>query len=1803
MSLGLNIIVGPEDAEILDRCLLSVQGDLFDEYVIVNAAPIETPDVKKVCDKYNINYHFFKWSDDFGKARNYCKSLTKSDYFLWLDSDDVLKPSEYKKLLDLKPQIPNWDILLLNYVYTHDDDDNPVLVLPRERIVKNCDHIKWHDPIHEYMNLDVPPHKIKRFPINVDHYRMRVHNPARNIEALKKVYESGTCSERIKFYYGKELADCGMWEKAVSVLEPYIKTGADFADNLTTACIRLARYYIDKGDNASAKTYALKGVRFNGIYAENYVILGSIFEQENDPDTAASYYKEALSKKLEGGMSQIIDYYGFIPAAKLALLYYNHKDYEEGLKYCNLALKHKPGNEHMLELLKIMNLEVERLSKGVVLKEDDLKKLNAYLINTNIQMSILKNNIDFCDIRLKRIKNVKSVWFIPSLDLTNPATRIRRYNVCKQMHDSEIITNYYGRTVHEIKSAMQDATVAIFTQFGKEDLEIIKHLKASGVKCVLDMCEAVFNFPYENDCLKEVDLITCCSTKLMELLNERGFMRTIVLKDPTELESALAIYEDRYPRPKAVYVGMGGNSWLINDWLKDTIESAGYDIVTITEWENATKKWQLDTWSIDMAECDVVLCPQRVDVQPAKSAVKATTAMALGMPVICSPLHAYKEFIISGENGFICDTKEEWLEALIKLKDKNLRKKIGEAGKASVGDYSLGSITQQWEDTLMSLVNDQLSFQEPEKSVEIKDRPIVDIIIANYNNVEYLKMCVSSILMNTLYPYHIIISDGGSDKETWDYLRTLKGITVLGDPNVRLSFSETCNAGIKASNTKYFVILNSDVIVSKCWLTSLVNKMESVNRLASCGVLSNCDRGWLFDAPNKPSYPMLLEKSGIDLHPAMKIDEIKPHVEELYSFMEESNKKFKDSFVQQEWVAAYATIFARCAINEVGLFDPLYKNGCEDLDLMVRLGRFGYITGQAIDSFVFHFGGVSRNAYQNENKESYDKEDTENHLKYRAKWNKKRVVIWTGPAWEPWNKEKVDEGMAGSETWAAYLSREFVKKGFRVTVYNDLLIEDKSKALFDPVFDDEAQKIGDVVYRDYRNLQSDVEYDVIDYFIASRSVDPLKLNLHSLRNYIMIHDIWLSADKSYDTMTWRVDKYGYLSEWHKEFIMKHHGIVSDKMFLTANGQDFDLYADVDLYQKKNQAVYSSSPDRGLYQLLKMLPAIRKEIPDFELVVAYGFFNWESMAKMRGDQESLNFIAEIKRLMEQPGVKYVDRVNKKTLAHYEKESKIWLFPSWFSETFCCLPGTQITTNESLINVESITKGITVLTHTGNLKPVTNTFVHNIDEDINIIKAKYLMDTLRITSKHSILALPKSSDSLHCVRLQHTLCTKRALKCSSKFNYKKGYCSNKYCWKLSEPYTPGWLLAESLKKGDYVLYPKNKRSILPGNFSDYSQDSLIDGNVVGVISSDSRKHLTKGHTIKKVIINSANKIKDFRITEDFLLFCGWYISEGCYDGKSTISFSLHKEEIDTADFLIEQGKKIGLNPWVCQAIDSYSMTVCMSSAILGRFFIDNFGDGAKCKKIPQWIKDLPTEMLKHVIAGILLGDGSFNRGTVNIECASKQLIVDLFDALLKFNCVSSTSKSLKHCMHRKKVEGTVVITRGKKTLNAYSLSCSVSQNIELFKFIGYDVREKRSTGQAALQDDNYAYLPIVSNTTERYVGPVYNFEVAEDNTYVANSITVHNCITAVSAGLSKNAILSTDYAGLQTTVGSAGILLPPDGLSRNGDYPTSYTARFVGEAVKMLSDEAYRLTWAEKAYDKMKTYTWGNVAEGWMKQFGL
>jgi glycosyltransferase involved in cell wall biosynthesis len=1221
VKLSLCVIVGSNESLELETLLKSVQGPLFDE-IIVTTTQTDAK-VKEVANRYADKVPHFEWVHDFSAARNFCFDQASGNFIMWLDADDEVSAKAYAQLMEIKETLPNYDYVLLSYNYAQNPDGSPIVLLPRERIVRNEKYFRWVDPIHEFLPTFSNQAKLERYDIIIDHRRKRAYDGTRNLTILRKIYESGKASPRNKFYFAKDLFDNKGVDESLGIFEDYLKNESDFYQNKVVACLKLAEHYKGKKDTVAQKGYLQQALLHSQEYAEPYHDLAELAEAEGDKPRAIALFEQALSKNPAGLFGAKLYFYKRSPLDALTRLYSQVGDNAKALECAKKFLEAWPDDKNYLFNVKFLS-----------------EKLNAP-VPTQPRVMV-------------PIEKIRMGWFLDFILPEDPSQRIRALNVFEEMKSREYKVSLHTNYMH-----LTDLDVAIFSSFTEQDQALIKALKEKKVKVIVDINEAVQEYPLVMGILQDADGVVCCSNKLRELTKSLC-KRSVVIEDAFEADDGEA-YNHFLPETdgklKALFMGMGGNSFLVTDYLRDVIEGAGYQLEVCTEWDNATKKWDLETWREVMKDSHVVLCPQRVDVQPAKSNIKAAQAMSFGIPVVASPLPAYQDFIQDRSNGYLCSTKEDWSKALIELKDLRKRIQIGLNGKDTAQAFSIRSITDKWAYALSDLMTKVVVPETPRVVPQENVKQPIPIIIPVYNGVEYLKACVTSIHMNTTHSYHLILSDAGSDAATWEYLNSLRGITVLGKPGQRRNFSQAVNAGVRAAgNCKYFAILNSDVIVSKGWLTNLAYRMDNQDRLAVCGVLSNCDRGWLNGVPGRPIYDMQLS-SGMELVPAMKYEAVMPHLDELNAFMEKSNSNLKGQYTPQSWVAYYATIIAKSAWDEVGELDEEFQNGCEDLDHCHRIRTMGYEIGQAVDSYVFHFGGISRAAYEGEGHEEYAKEDVYNHQLLKKKWEKKRVVIYTGYAWEKWNRESVDKGMAGSETWASELGASFAKKGFDVTIFNDC-----------PV-DGEVDQYG-VTYRDHNKMGEWIKYKLVDYMILSRTCEPMRnLHLHSPNIYVMVHDVFLSSDRQYDTRSWAVKKFACLSDWHVDFFSEHHSVGKDKIMLTANGVREELYKDRGTITKKNMAVYSSSADRGLLQLLTMLPAIREQVPDFELVVTYGLFNWLSAAKQRNNPQELEHIAAIQKGLNQPGVRDLGRVSKTELAQLQMQAKVWLYPTWFSETFC------------------------------------------------------------------------------------------------------------------------------------------------------------------------------------------------------------------------------------------------------------------------------------------------------------------------------------------------------------------------------------------------------------------------------------------------------------------------------------------------------------------------------------------------------
>lgn len=118
-----------------------------------------------------------------------------------------------------------------------------------------------------------------------------------------------------------------------------------------------------------------------------------------------------------------------------------------------------------------------------------------------------------------------------------------------------------------------------------------------------------------------------------------------------------------------------------------------------------------------LAECNINIAPlENYIFNESKSNIKLLEASVLKIPSICSPRSAFSQAITHHKNGFLCETQDEWVDALTSLvTDSELRKRIAmSAYRSALKTYSLANITNQ---QLLPLANKHHSRREDTKRI------------------------------------------------------------------------------------------------------------------------------------------------------------------------------------------------------------------------------------------------------------------------------------------------------------------------------------------------------------------------------------------------------------------------------------------------------------------------------------------------------------------------------------------------------------------------------------------------------------------------------------------------------------------------------------------------------------------------------------------------------------------------------------------------------------------------------------------------------------------------------------------------------------------------------------------------------------------------------------------------------------------------------------------------------------------------------------------------------------------------------
>ncbi len=102
----------------------------------------------------------------------------------------------------------------------------------------------------------------------------------------------------------------------------------------------------------------------------------------------------------------------------------------------------------------------------------------------------------------------------------------------------------------------------------------------------------------------------------------------------------------------------------------------------------------------------------------------------------------------------------------------------------------------------------------------------VTIAILNYNGANYLEAYLPQVLFSSIQPINVTVIDNASTDESVSYIKEWHPEIQIIELTKNHGFAEGYNRGMEYIDSKYTVILNSDVEVSENWLDPILQQFE-----------------------------------------------------------------------------------------------------------------------------------------------------------------------------------------------------------------------------------------------------------------------------------------------------------------------------------------------------------------------------------------------------------------------------------------------------------------------------------------------------------------------------------------------------------------------------------------------------------------------------------------------------------------------------------------------------------------------------------------------------------------------------------------------------------------------------------------------------------------------------------------------------------------------------------------------------------------------------------------------------------------
>lgn len=424
--------------------------------------------------------------------------------------------------------------------------------------------------------------------------------------------------------------------------------------------------------------------------------------------------------------------------------------------------------------------------------------------------------------------------------------------------------------------------------------------------------------------------------------------------------------------------------------------------------------------------------------------------------------------------------------------------------------------------------------------------------------------------------------------------------------------------------------------------------------------------------------------------------------------------------------------------------------------------------------------------------------------------------------------------------------------------------------------------------------------------------------------------------------------------------------------------------------------------------------------------------------------------------------------------------------------CFVPDTLVRTEEGYKKISDINVGDRVLTSESTYQKVTKVFVSDFDGYLSSIMSSVNTSAILTTPEHPFLTLR----GLHSDNIKR-FC---GPKCDTYIQNGDGVLThNLDIRQLPSGLWHARVTTQGNRKtlgsfvtpqeAEAIITAYKKENISPGHEIKWDEAKNIDKNdwLIPTWNKDIKDLDTI--SIPQEFRKNTNigmqrfGANTFVVDNDFMWMIGLYLAEGSASNR-TVTFSLHEEEIEYQNRLVEYFNRYEFNVSIYSAKNSKGITVNIHSTSLAGWFKSLMGGYCYEKKIPEKLMKLPIEKTWVLIRGIHDGDGS--KRDSEITQTSEILALQIAELLHRIG--------EQPLIRRQK--SNILTPIGNSRRMAYTVSWAE-------KALG---RENRK-GRWRFEDKMLAKVNNVEKIP--YKGKVYNLEVEGDHTYIVNGIVVHNC----------------------------------------------------------------------------------------------